>query len=98
MKEANLKEVLDALLERLDCGPKSGAASVYNRWATIVGDDLVDKVQLQEIKHNRLIISCTHSAWASTLMMRKKQVLENVNRLYPELEIKQIQIRVKGNS
>ncbi|MFA5513514.1 MAG: DUF721 domain-containing protein [Sphaerochaetaceae bacterium] len=96
MKDKGVKELLDTLLERLNCGPQSATASVFSQWSAIIGSDLVHKAQLTEIKNKRLIISCDHPVWASTVMMRKKKIIENVNKLYPELEIRQLQVKVKG--
>ncbi len=72
--------------------------SFYEKWNAIIGDkNLAEKCELIDIDKNTIILKTSHSGWAQQLLMKKKAILFNMNKFYPELKISNITIHVEEN-
>ena len=86
------KEVLDLVLRRLGIDPNSPSSSLGFAWQEIVGDRLYPHVKIVEIKIHTLLLKADHPTWAQLAMMQHKRIIGELNRRYPSLEIKAIQV------
>ncbi len=66
---------------------------LYEKWQKIIGDEkLAQKCELFDIKNDTMILKTSHTGWSQQIIMRKKSILRNINKIYPELEVKSISI------
>ena len=95
MSDTPLSELLDTLLKKLNIDPDSGMASMKKKWVEIVGHDLAFHTSAYEIHGHTLTILCDHPAYSSLVLMRRRQIERNLARIYPELDITVISVRVR---
>ncbi len=71
-------------------------SSLFEKWEMIIGNkNLALKCELEDIKNNCLVICTTHTGWSQQIMLQKKQILKNINKMYPELKIENISVIIK---
>ena len=85
-------KVLDIVLRRLDISSENPKAAVGMNWQDIIGPRLYPHVKILDIKGNMLVLRADHPSWAQITMMQQKKILASVNRKYPSLEVKSLQI------
>lgn len=92
MKKAD--EVLSRLLEHQpqDRGPY---ASLFGGWGELVGDSLAEHSRVYELRHRTLIVDVDHPGWMQLLMLKKPVILGRIRRRYPQLEIRDVKVRVR---
>ena len=96
MKEKTTQELLQNLLSRLNLDEANPLSKVYRSWESIVGSELAHNTKLVDIKGKVLIVKTNHPTFGSMLQMKKRVIIENINKTYPELQINNIQIRISS--
>ncbi|MDT4762455.1 DUF721 domain-containing protein [Sphaerochaeta sp. PS] len=86
------KKVLDMVLRRLDIRPENPKASIGLNWQEIIGTRLYPHVKIIDIKGSTLVLKADHPSWAQITMMQQKKILALVQRKYPSLGVKSLQI------
>ncbi len=77
----------------------SKTSSLYNQWSQIIGDENLSKTcELYNIKNNTISIKTNHTGWSQQVLMRKKSIIRNINRLYPDLKIKNITVFIENEN
>jgi hypothetical protein len=84
--------VLDYVLRRLDISVDNPKAAVGFEWQKIIGNRLYPHVKIVEIKHTTLVLKADHPSWAQITMMQQKKILSLLEKKYPSLGIKSIQM------
>ena len=69
--------------------------ALKRQWMEIIGSDIAIHCRLSDIKGKTAIIETDHSTYSSLILLRKQQIIRNMARLYPELKVTQLQIRIK---
>ena len=92
MKKAS--DVLAKLLEENSRGKAHRYVSVFRDWRDVVGLSLADHSRVYEVRHESLFVEVDHNGWMQMLLLRKSRVLGNLRRKFPELEIRDIKVRV----
>ncbi len=71
--------------------------SIFEAWEKIVGDiNLAANCELSDINRSTAIIIVRHSGWSQQILMRKKTILKNFKKLYPELNVENISVIVQS--
>lgn len=96
MKEKSTQELLQNILSRLNLDEENPLSKVYLSWESIVGPELAHNTKLVDIKGKVLIVKTYHPTFGSMLQMKKRAIIENINKNYPELQINNIQIRISS--
>jgi hypothetical protein len=86
------RAVLDYVLRRLDISVDNPKAAVGFEWQKIIGNRLYPHVKIVEIKHTTLVLKADHPSWAQITMMQQKKILSLLEKKYPSLGIKSIQM------
>lgn len=77
--------------------PSNNVFSIFEAWEKIVGDEnLAANCELSDINRNTAIIVVRHSGWSQQVLMRKKTILKNFKKLYPELNVENISVIVQS--
>ncbi len=70
--------------------------SIFDKWEFIIGNSkLAAKCELEDIKNNTLILKTYHTGWSQQILLQKKQIIKNINKLYPNLKIENISIIIE---
>lgn len=95
MKKA--AEILGRILDEKGRGKAEIYSSVFGGWGRIVGVSLAEHSRIYEIRYQNLFIEVDHPGWMQMLLMRKRKILQTVQREYPQLSIADLKIRVNLN-
>ena len=95
MKKAS--DILGAYMDSLQLNLQKGNSSVFNSWANIAGEDMISHSSIKDLRNGYLIVEADHPGWIQLLQMRKKKILKNVQKNYPELDIADIRFILKNN-
>jgi hypothetical protein len=87
-------DILSKLLDENSRGKARGYASVFRDWRDLAGLSLADHSRVYEIKHNNLFVEVDHNGWMQILLLRKGRILRQLRGKFPELEIRDIKVRV----
>jgi hypothetical protein len=91
MKKA--AEILARLLERHS--PQAQPySSLFGGWERIVGDSLAEHSRVYELRHQNLFVDVDHPGWMQHLLLKKAAILARLRRQYPQLQIRDLKIRV----
>lgn len=93
----NVKKVADVIThysEKLHLFEKTGALDVYRSWALLVDEEMAAYTRLIDIERNTAIIETDHTGWAQQLMLKKRKIVQNFKKYYPQLEIETIDVVV----
>jgi len=88
------KEVLSKLLDENSRGKGASYSSVFRGWRDLAGLSLADHSRVYEIRHNNLFVEVDHNGWMQILLLRKARILSKLRHRYPELEIRDLKIRI----
>ena len=91
MKKA--AEILARLLEKGPAG-SSSPGTVFSAWQEIAGASLAEHCRVYEIRHGSLLVEADHPGWMQLLLLQKKAVLSRLYARFPQLELRDIKVRV----
>jgi hypothetical protein len=87
-------DILARLLDENSRGKGQSYASVFRNWRDVAGLSLADHSRVYEIRHHNLFVEVDHNGWMQTLLLRKSRILGTLQRKFPELEIRDIKVRI----
>ena len=95
MKKAG--EILKKLLD--EKGSKSAVlySSLFRGWQDIAGISLAEHSRVYDFRNNDVLVEVDHPGWMQILHFRTRKILARLKRLYPELEINDLKIKVNFN-
>lgn len=85
-------EILDLVLRRLRIDVDTPKSALGFAWQQIVGERLYPHVKIVDIRLNTLVLRADHPSWAQLTLMQQRRILDELNRRYPSLGIKTIQL------
>ena len=94
MKKA--EEILARLLEKYPAGAPA-FHSLFGGWQEIAGPSLAEHCRAYEVRHHSLLVEADHPGWMQLLLMQKKAILARVRQRFPELELRDIKVRVNAS-
>ena len=95
-----MKKAAEVLARLLDKGP-AGAnpfSSLFGGWQDIAGVSLAEHCRVYEVRHHSLLVEADHPGWMQLLLMQKKAILAGIRQRFPELELRDIKVRVSPGS
>ena len=92
MKKA--AEILARVLDEKNRKLGQAYSSIFGAWSQIVGESLAEHSRIYEIANRNLFIEVDHPGWMQLLLMKKPQILRGVKRKYPDMEVKEIRVKV----
>jgi hypothetical protein len=90
MKKA--AEVLSQFLDQAQLEKARSYNSFFRSWRTIAGIDISSHSRIREIERKVLLIEADHPGWAQMIELRKRSLLREIKKRYPELEIAEIRV------
>jgi len=95
-----MKKAAEVLARLLDKGP-AGAnpfSSLFGGWQDIAGVSLAEHCRAYEVRHHSLLVEADHPGWMQLLLMQKKVIIARIRQRFPELELRDIKVRVSPGS
>ncbi len=95
-----MKKAGDILKNLLDEKGRKEAhlySSFFKGWEDIVGISLAEHSQVYDVKNKSVLVDVDHPGWMQRLYFKKKFILMRLKKLYPELDIDDVKIRVNLN-
>lgn len=86
-EETSISELVEDYARKLS---KEGYPSFILYWKYIIGENLYDRVRIQEIKGNRLYVKTTHPACRAEVIRYEKSILARLHEKDPESVIDSI--------
>jgi hypothetical protein len=89
----------DEILSRLlDKGPAGAQPfhSLFGGWQELAGESLAEHCRAYEVRHRCLLVEADHPGWMQLLLMQKKAILARIRQRFPQLELRDIKVRVNA--
>jgi len=61
-------------------------------WSKVVGETIAKNSSPEEVKHGKLIVKVSTPVWRNELILRKKEILEKLNKALGKKVIKDIKL------
>ena len=85
-----LKEIINEFLKGRNFIEINSSISAQKAWEQTVGSIINEKTEIISYKKGILIIKATNPIWRNELSLQKQQILEKLQNLEPDLNIKEI--------
>jgi len=95
MKKAG--DLLGAFFDDEILKTAKGYSAVFTSWRTIVGERLAAHSRIVELERAVLIVEADHPGWIQLLQLEQAKILESVKKMFPDLEINAISMRLAKN-
>ena len=92
MKKA--AEILSRLLERRPGAGAQPTGSLFGEWQEIAGLSLAGHCRAVDIRHHSLLVEADHPGWMQLLLLSRRTVLSKIRQRFPQLEIRDLKVRV----
>lgn len=102
-------KIISSAFDHIQIEHAEQSVNVYNEWKKILcriksrsdnpneGTNLASHSRVIDMKNGLLIAEADHPGWIELLQLHKKYILNGLNMRFPELNIKNIVFRLKGN-
>jgi len=87
-------EVITSLFSGFDSAGMAQANSFVKSWKEIVGDKIAAHSKVIDVDRGTVIVEVDHPGWSQQIQFCKKQIVTGLSRSYPELQIKNVIMRV----
>jgi len=74
-----MQSALSETLQQLSIGRKLRQYEIFERWQSIVGDQIARAAKPEKIDHSKLFIKVTQSTWRNELVFLKIEIMEKIN-------------------
>ncbi len=97
-------EILNRIFSNIDRDQLEQSNSVVRGWESIIskiydyGPKLAAHSRVIDLKNENLLIEVDHSGWIQILQLNKKFILKGLHDLYPELKIRNLSFKLKGQT
>ena len=85
---------VDQVLMRFGIDPNEPSNQLAMRWHDIVGEEVSKHVFFEKIDGEAVHIACDNPSMASYMKINGNDVIKKIKAVFPELEVKKIQVRV----
>ncbi len=86
---------LNRVLERMDIDITAPESQIVIQWENIVGEHVAKHCKYSGHRNGILYVVCDHGAHAGIVRLNKGEMIKKINAVFPEFDIKNINIRVK---
>jgi len=87
-------DVVNALFSGLNTQSMETANSIVRGWKETVGDKIASHSKIIDVNKGNLIVDVDHPGWSQQILLRKKQIIKVLSTNFPDLNIRNIILRV----
>ena len=88
-----MHSVLADTVRGLGIGPKLKQYEMFERWPSIVGEQIARTARPVKIERGKLFVKVTRSAWRNELVYMKEEIKEKINKAMNQEIVKDIIFR-----
>ena len=96
MKKAS--DILRGILGETDLHNAQVWSGFFKGWTLIVGANLAAHSKVKDVKQGVVYIEIDHPGWLQMLQVKKKSILRDIKRRYPELDIRELRCFIQSQS
>lgn len=103
----SFNEVISNVFKNISLEESNKAINIYNEWKKILckikssnpneGQNISEHSRVIDLKNGILLIEVDHPGWQNLIQFYKKFILKGFEFSFPELKIKTLAFRLKGN-
>ncbi len=90
--ERSARDLVSRLIDSFGARDEHGVVPFVRSWPEIVGRDLAAHSQVRDIRHGALILGVDHPAWMQRLHMDQDRILAQVQKRFPSLNVRFLQM------
>ncbi|NBB90445.1 MAG: DUF721 domain-containing protein [Spirochaetes bacterium] len=90
-------DLLEAFLRLHNITGGEEYVAFFKSWHRIVGTDIAAHTRVTDIRNGALKVEVDHPGWMQMLQMRKDEIVRKVAGKYPQLEVRNIHMRLVGS-
>ena len=90
-------DVLNAFMDQFHIDNAEAHVGFYSSWKEIAGLDLAAHVRPVDIKNGSVILDVDHPGWMQRLQMKKRRIIQEIRRRFPELGVTNMYMRVASS-
>lgn len=87
-------DLLEAFLRLHNITGGEEYVAFFKSWHRIVGTDIAAHTRVTDIRNGALKVEVDHPGWMQMLQMRKDEIVRKVAAKYPQLEVRNIHMRL----
>ncbi len=88
-----VKNIKDLVSEYVSEVGNISSASMHRLWPSVAGDELIGITEFLKAEDGIIVISARNPAASSLLMLKKRKILEEYRKAFPEANIVRMQIK-----
>lgn len=92
------KVFIDQVLERFHINLDDVANQVILNWKSIVDPVVAEHSKCEKIKDGVMTVICDHPSHASYIRLNAREIMKSIKGIFPEIELKKINTRVKAST
>ena len=89
-------DVVNKFFSGISTDKMQEANGFFRSWNEVVGDNIAPHSKVIDVDRGAVIVEVDHPGWAQQLQLRKKQIILQLSRSFPALQIKNLIIRVES--
>lgn len=87
-------ELINSLFEGFNEKTMQESISFIRSWKEIVGEKISAHSKVIDLVKGSIVIEVDHPGWSQHILFQKKRIISSLSKSFPELDIRNIMIRV----
>ena len=87
-------DIISSLFSGFDTNGMNQSNSFIKSWKEIVGENIASHSKVIDVDKGVVIVEVDHPGWSQKIHFKKKQILFDLSKNYPDLKIRNLIIRV----
>lgn len=81
-KKSEIKNIIDDIFKKSYIFSDFKITRLKKKWKEIIGEQLYNHTNPVKLEKNTLFINCDHQGWINTLQFYKKEILDNIKKIF----------------
>jgi hypothetical protein len=87
-------DIVNALFQGFNDSGMQQASSFMRSWREVVGDKIAAHSRVVDVDKGCIVVEVDHPGWSQQILFIKKRAIDQLSRSFPELDIRNMAIRV----
>lgn len=87
-------DLVSVFFDGISSDEMNQSMSFIRGWKNTVGDKIAAHSKIIDLDKGFIIVEVDHPGWSQQILLQKKRIISTLSRSFPELYIKNLQIRV----
>lgn len=92
---SSLKDLISQQLDTLSKGKFGKSIQLQSHWDKVVGPNIANHCQVLYVKGNCLYVGVENSTWMNEISFMTPQILQQIEKLYPEHGIQDLKFKLR---